>query len=136
MVALILVLLIQSAFSIEESFKNTNVERVINLTGRYPVIATKFTIENLESKSLSKYYYAIPDESYSLLAHIHCHLEAEPQNLFKIELAESESCCGYKLLKILIRRGVPSKGTEKLVLEEIYANTLQPMPRKIGIYDP
>jgi len=115
------------------NFELSSVERTIDLKGKYSQITNQIKLENTSEAPLSKFQYSIPLEDYSYLALITAHIEGKPNEPLRIERTDSTS--EFYLFKITVSKGVPSKGSVNLVVKEIYAHKLTPLPKSIGIFE-
>ena len=117
-----------------QAFVNNEVYREIDLTGPYVSITNTIKVENQSGSSVSKYFHSIVKENYEKLSNIRAYLKDEQHNLLKVEFQERTN--DFVILKILIPRGVPAKTKADLIIEEILAQKMVPLPKKIGIFDP
>ena len=122
-----------------ETFINLSADREIDLTGHYTTITSRVRLENKSKSTVSKYYHTMSKDNYEKLSNIRAYLSSDAENLLKVDFQELYQ--NFVILKVLITRGVPSSASSasspptELVIEEYIAQKMQPLPKKIGIFD-
>jgi hypothetical protein len=128
---LFLPFLVSASFNATQ-FENSLVERVIDLSGRYPRIVNSVVFTNKGSPA-SKYYYAIPTYNLDKIAHMRAYLKDAPYNNLEIDFVPHDQA-GWAVFKIKIAKGVEYEASQELVIEEVLNGKLGPFPSKIDIF--
>ena len=134
MLALLSLLMTCYAYDFDENqFKNTSVERSVNLTGMFCEVTNHVTIHNKGDSTASKYFYTMPLDNHEKLAHIYAKVEGDNINLLDIDFVETTE--NYALYKIKMPRGVKPGNESILHITEVLSQKMVPFPRNIGIFD-
>ena len=116
-----------------KAFINQEVVREIDLTGQYATIVNKIRLESQASSSVSKYFHSVPKENFENLSNIRAYLRDDPQELLKLEVHEKNE--NFIIFRVVVPRGIASKSSVDLVIEETLAQKMTPLPKTIGIFD-
>jgi oligosaccharyltransferase complex subunit alpha (ribophorin I) len=114
------------------NFINLEVNREIDLTGSYPIITNRIKLENNETHPKA-YYHTVAKDDHQNLAHTRAYFKADPLSFLGIEVHEKTS--DIVVFKILFPSEFTLNPSSVLVIEEILANKLIPVPKTIGIFD-
>jgi oligosaccharyltransferase complex subunit alpha (ribophorin I) len=116
-----------------QQFKNTKVERLVDLTGQFCEITNTVHVLNTGRDAASKYYYTVPLTNHDKLAHIFATVDGDNINLLNIDFVEQGE--EYALYKIKMPRGVKPEAKAVLEIHEVLSQKMPPFPKKIGIFD-